>query len=593
MDGTIKKISGPLVIAKDVQNAHLFDVVKVGDTKLTGEIIEMRGELVWIQVYEDTSGLQVNEPVISTGEPLSLTLGPGVLNNIYDGILRPLTEIGKLTGIYITKGIDVPSLDNEKKWDFNATVQVGDNVIAGDIIGTVQETSSIENRITIPYSLSGEILTIDSGKFTIEEEIAQVKGSDGEIHSIKLAHKWPIRVPRPVKEKVLPTKPLITGTRVLDTFFPIAKGGVAAIPGPFGSGKSVTQQQIAKWCDAQIIIYIGCGERGNEMTDVLKEFPELVDGNTGNPLMERTVLIANTSNMPIAAREASVYTGMTLAEYYRDMGYDVALMADSTSRWAEAMREMSGRLEEMPSEGGYPAYLNTRIAQFYERAGNVVNLGTNESRGSVSVIGAISPPGGDLSEPVSQNTLGIAKVFWGLDANLASARHYPAINWLTSYSQYFESIAKPYFDSLFGSKFSESIYKATKILKEEEQLLETIKIVGTDSLSKSDRIVLKCAEILREDFLQQFAFDPIDTYTSLEKQQLMLNAIIDFKEQADNTLTQNEMINIDKLLSIDAISYLARMKNAPEDEMEKYFKKYYDGLENNLNEVSELDELED
>ena len=563
MTGSIIKISGPLVVAKDIDGARLYDVVKVGENRLTGEIIEIRGNLSWIQVYEETSGLSVDEPVVSTNEPLSVELGPGILEGIYDGIERPLDEISKVSGIYITRGIDVPALDIDKKWNFKAEVSLGDKVVSGDILGIVNETELITHKILVPPGINGEVVEIASGEFNVTEKFIKLQ-KDGNTIELGLSHRWPIRKPRPINKKFAPTAPLITGQRVFDTFFPVAKGGVAAIPGPFGSGKSVSQQQIAKWCDAQIIVYIGCGERGNEMTDVLKEFPELKDPKSGKPLMQRTVLIANTSNMPIAAREASIYTGITIAEYFRDQGYDVALMADSTSRWAEALREISGRLEEMPGEEGYPAYLTSRIAEFYERAGKVSVLGKGENYGSVSVIGAVSPPGGDLSEPVSQGTLQVTKVFWALDAALAYARHYPAVNWLTSYSRYDEDVEGYYVENI-DKDFPKFRRRSLELLQKEAELLEIIRIVGMDSLSVEDRLVLDVAKSLREDFLQQFAFDPVDTFSSLRKQFLMLKAIITFFEESLKVSNGKDDFNIETLLELEVKMKITKMKLVPEE----------------------------
>ena len=567
MTGKIVKISGPLVVAENIPSARLYDVVKVGHEKLTGEIIEIRDNRAWIQVYEETSGVSVGEDVETTGEPLSVELGPGLLKSIYDGIQRPLEEIAKLGGIFITRGINVPALNREKKWDFVAKVKKGDKVEQGDILGEVQETNLISHKIMVPPRVSGEIVEIKSGKYTVDEVVAIID-NDGKKTEVKMYQKWPIRKPRPYNEKYVPTKPLITGQRVFDTFFPLTKGGVAAIPGPFGSGKSVSQQQIAKWCDAQIIVYIGCGERGNEMTDVLKEFPELKDPNSGDPLMERTILIANTSNMPIAAREASIYTGITIAEYFRDMGLDVALMADSTSRWAEALREISGRLEEMPGEEGYPAYLTSRIAEFYERAGRVLPLGNKSNEGSVTVIGAVSPPGGDLSEPVSQGTLQVTKVFWALDSSLAYARHYPAINWLNSYSRY-DDVVEKFYDLEVNPEFSQLRRQSLELLQKEAELLEIIRIVGMDSLSVKDRLILDVAKSLREDYLQQFAFDPIDTYTSLNKQYYMLKAIITFYEVSLHIAESSDEFDIEELLDLPVKEEIVGMKLVPESEISK------------------------
>ena len=531
--GSINSISGPLVVGENIADSKLYDVVHVGNNKLIGEIIEVRGNKSWIQVYEETSGLQIGEPVVSTGMPLSVELGPGLLQGIFDGIQRPLSVIAKKSGIFIERGISANSLDRDKKWEFKPTAKLNEEVSAGDILGTVEETSIITQKILVPVGISGRIIEIKSGNFTVDQEIVTIEDSEGKKHTVTMIAKFPIRRRRPVKNKLLPKEILITGQRVFDTFFPLTKGGIAAIPGPFGSGKSVSQQQIAKWCNAQIIVYIGCGERGNEMTDVLKEFPELTDPKSGKPLMDRTVLIANTSNMPIAAREASIYTGITIAEFYRDMGYDVALMADSTSRWAEALREMSGRLEEMPGEEGYPAYLTSRIAEFYERAGLVECLQSKEEEriGSISVIGAVSPPGGDLSEPVSQSTLSVVKVFWALDASLAYARHYPSVNWLQSYSLYDET-ANKFYSKIVDPEFPELRAKALEILQKEADLLEIIRIVGMDSLSNTDKVLLDTAKSLREDYLQQIAFDKVDTFSSIDKQYGMLKTILYFHDQA-------------------------------------------------------------
>lgn len=525
--GTITKISGPLVIASGMTGTRMYDVVKIGEEKLVGEIIKLVGDEASIQVYENTTGLAPGDPVYSTGMPLSVELGPGVLKSIYDGVQRPLLQIEKVAqSPFISRGIDVPGLDRETKWDFVATVNDGEPVQPGDVIGTVAETELIEHKIMIPPGVSGKISGIKSGKFTVDEVIATVDGTE-----IKLMQKWPIRVPRPYKTKLNPNVPLVTGTRIFDTFFPIVKGGAGCIPGPFGAGKTVTQQSLARLCDAQVIVYIGCGERGNEMTEVLVEFPELKDPGTGKPLMERTTLIANTSNMPVAAREASIYTGITIAEYYRDMGYNVALMADSTSRWAEALREISGRLEEMPGEEGYPAYLGSRTAAFYERAGIVDCLGEDDRVGSLSVIGAVSPPGGDLSEPVTQNTLRVTKVFWGLDAGLANRRHFPAINWLNSYSLYNDNV-EDYGRKNYGPDWPELKKAAMGILQEEASLQEIVKLVGLDALSSKEQVTLDTAKSLREDYLQQFAFDEVDGYTPPKRMYLMLKTILGFHEAA-------------------------------------------------------------
>lgn len=528
--GIITKVAGPLVIAEGMRDADMFDVVRVSSQRLIGEIIEMHGDRASIQVYEETSGLGPGEIVESTGAPLSVELGPGLIGSIYDGIQRPLNEIMKVAGTNLKRGVDVPSLDHKKKWHFTPLVKKGDTVAAGDTLGTVQETHAVLHRILVPNKTGGVVESISEGDFTIDETVAVLKTDKGNVE-INMCTKWPVRVGRPYKRKLSPDILLTTGQRPIDTLFPLAKGGVAAVPGPFGSGKTVVQHQLAKWAAADIIVYIGCGERGNEMTDVLNEFPELKDPRTGNSLMERTVLIANTSDMPVAAREASIYTGITIAEYFRDMGYTVALMADSTSRWAEALREMSGRLEEMPGEEGYPAYLGSRLAQFYERAGRVIVNGSEDTEGALSVIGAVSPPGGDISEPVSQATLRIVKVFWGLDANLAYKRHFPAINWLTSYSLYTDRLAD-WFSKNAAPDFMELRGKLMTLLQEESELQEIVNLVGMDALSAPDRLKLETSRSIREDYLHQNAFDPTDTYTSLGKQVLMMRAILAYYDKA-------------------------------------------------------------
>nr|WP_300089800.1 V-type ATP synthase subunit A [Sedimentibacter sp.] len=527
--GRVVKISGPLVIAEGMKEADMFDVVRVSEQGLIGEIIEMRGDKASIQVYEETAGLAPGAPVVTTGAQLSVELGPGLIETIYDGIQRPLEEIRKIAGPNIARGVQVPSLNREKKWEFVPVAKAGDKVQAGDIIGTVQETIVVQQKIMVPYGISGTIEEIKSGSFTVEETVCVVKKDNGEKVNLTMMQKWPVRKGRPYKEKLVPERPLVTGQRVIDTMFPISKGGVAAVPGPFGSGKTVVQHQLAKWADAEIVVYIGCGERGNEMTDVLMEFPELKDPRTGESLMKRTVLIANTSDMPVAAREASIYTGITIAEYFRDMGYSVALMADSTSRWAEALREMSGRLEEMPGEEGYPAYLASRLAQFYERAGRVISLGSEGREGTLSAIGAVSPPGGDISEPVSQATLRIVKVFWALDAQLAYKRHFPAINWLNSYSLYVDRLNK-WFDENVARNWSELRAETMKLLQEEAELNEIVQLVGVDSLSVDDRLKLEATRSIREDYLHQNAFHEVDTYTSLEKQYKLLTLILKYYE---------------------------------------------------------------
>lgn len=564
--GRIIKISGPLVIAEGMESADMYDVVRVGKKRLIGEIIEMRGDKASIQVYEETSGLAPGEEVESLGEPLSVELGPGLIENIFDGIERPLKDLVESSGDFITRGVEVASLDRSKKWNFVPCVKAGSTVCAGDIIGTVQENVVIEHRIMVPFGVEGELQEIYSGEFTIDETIAKVKLKDGTIKDVTMLQKWPVRRGRPYKQKLAPDEPMITGQRVIDTFFPVAKGGTACVPGPFGSGKTVVQHQLAKWADAQIVVYIGCGERGNEMTDVLMEFPELHDPKTGQPLMKRTVLIGNTSNMPVAAREASIYTGITIAEYFRDMGYSVALMADSTSRWAEALREMSGRLEEMPGEEGYPAYLTSRLAQFYERSGRFNCLGSDDREGTLTVIGAVSPPGGDLSEPVTQATLKIVKVFWGLDAQLAYKRHFPAINWLTSYSLYQDQVGDYIQKSGFPG-WTDMVTEAMGILQEEDGLQEIVSLVGIDSLSEKDRLTLESARTIREDYLHQNAFHDVDTYTSLDKQSKMLNVILKFNRLGQEALKDGAYLS--RILQLPVREKIARMKYIPEQELNK------------------------
>ncbi len=553
--GTITKVSGPLVVAKGMEGASIYEVVKVGKEGLAGEIIEMREGEASIQVYEETSGVGPGEIVERTGKQLSVKLGPGLLTSIYDGIQRPLDAIADKEGDFIPRGVEVPALDESKKWDFEPKVKKGEKVTAGRVLGIVEETKTITHKVMVPPGLEGELVSIEKGSFNVTETVAEIKTENGK-KEIKMAHDWPIRSPRPTDKKLLPSTPLVTGQRVIDTFFPVAKGGAASVPGPFGSGKTVIQHQLAKWSDADVIIFIGCGERGNEMTEVLQEFPELEDPKTGNPLMERTVLIANTSNMPVAAREASVYTGITIAEYFRDMGLDVALMADSTSRWAEALREMSARLEEMPGEEGYPAYLGSRIAAFYERAGQVKCLGKNEE-GSLTVIGAVSPPGGDLSEPVTQNTLRTTKVFWSLDDELANARHFPAIDWLSSYSLYTEDLSD-YLNKEVGKNFIKNRKEAMKILSKEEELEEIVRLVGFEALSGKDKLVMETAKLLREDFLMQNAFDDIDTYSSLEKQSDMLGAIMDFHAKGRKMIEDGE--DVKKVLNMDERKKVSEIK---------------------------------
>ena len=554
--GKIKKVAGPLVIAEGMRDANMYDVVRVSNQRLIGEIIEMHGDQASVQVYEETSGLKPGEPVESTDMPLSVELGPGLITSIYDGIQRPLDDIMKIAGNNLKRGVEVPSLKRDKKWNFVPVLQAGDKVEPGDVFGTVQETIVVQQKIMIPYGVSGTIIEIKAGEFTVEQVVAVVETDKGE-KELTMMQKWPVRKERPYKEKLPLDMPLITGQRVVDTFFPIAKGGVAAVPGPFGSGKTVIQHQLAKWAEADIVVYIGCGERGNEMTDVLNEFPELKDPKTGQSLMERTVLIANTSDMPVAAREASIYTGITIAEYFRDMGYSVALMADSTSRWAEALREMSGRLQEMPGEEGYPAYLGSRLAQFYERAGKVVSLGKEGRTGSLSVIGAVSPPGGDISEPVSQATLRIVKVFWGLDSALAYKRHFPAINWLTSYSLYTDSMGK-WFDDNVSDQWMGYRQRLMGLLQDEAELEEIVKMVGMDALSAEDRLKMEAARSIREDFLHQNSFHEVDTYTSLRKQFLMMELVIGFYDYSLEAL--KEGASIQKLISMAVREKIGRFK---------------------------------
>ena len=566
--GVIKKVAGPLVIASGMRDANMFDVVRVSEQRLIGEIIEMHGDEASIQVYEETSGLGPGEPVESMEVPMSVELGPGLITSIYDGIQRPLDDIMKVSGNNLKRGVEVPSLKRNLKWEFVPTAKVGDEVEAGDVIGTVQETIVVQQKIMVPYGIKGTIKEIKAGEFTVEETVAVVETAEGD-KELTLMQKWPVRKGRPYKKKLSPDMPLVTGQRVIDTFFPLAKGGVAAVPGPFGSGKTVIQHQLAKWAEADIVVYIGCGERGNEMTDVLNEFPELKDPKTGQSLMQRTVLIANTSDMPVAAREASIYTGITIAEYFRDMGYSVALMADSTSRWAEALREMSGRLEEMPGEEGYPAYLGSRLAQFYERAGHVISLGKEEREGALSVIGAVSPPGGDISEPVSQATLRIVKVFWGLDSALAYKRHFPAINWLKSYSLYLDDMEK-WFNGQVAEDWMEGRQKMMTLLQEEAELEEIVKMVGMDALSPSDRLKMEAARSIREDFLHQNSFHEVDTYTSLKKQHMMMVLVNEFFDRATDALKDGA--SLQKLISMPVREQIGRFKYVTEDKLDEEFK---------------------
>ena len=567
--GVIKKVAGPLVIAEGMRDANMFDVVRVSKQRLIGEIIEMHGDEASIQVYEETSGLGPGEPVESMEVPMSVELGPGLITSIYDGIQRPLDDIMKVSGNNLKRGVEVPSLKRDLKWEFVPTAKVGDEVEAGDVIGTVQETVLVQQKIMVPYGVKGTIKEIKAGEFTVEEVVAVVETEKGD-RELTLMQKWPVRRGRPYKKKLPPEMPLVTGQRVVDTFFPIAKGGVAAVPGPFGSGKTVIQHQLAKWAEADIVVYIGCGERGNEMTDVLNEFPELKDPKTGQPLMQRTVLIANTSDMPVAAREASIYTGITIAEYFRDMGYSVALMADSTSRWAEALREMSGRLEEMPGEEGYPAYLGSRLAQFYERAGHVISLGKDGREGALSVIGAVSPPGGDTSEPVSQATLRIVKVFWGLDSALAYKRHFPAINWLNSYSLYLDDMEK-WFNGNVASDWMEGRQKMMTLLQEEAELEEIVKMVGMDALSPGDRLKMEAARSIREDFLHQNSFHEVDTYTSLKKQHMMMLLVNAFYDRAVQALAEGA--SLQKLISMPVREQIGRFKYVREDALDEEYRK--------------------
>ena len=580
--GTIKKVAGPLVIAQGMRDANMFDVVRVSSQRLIGEIIEMHGDEASVQVYEETSGLGPGEPVESMEVPLSVELGPGLIASIYDGIQRPLDDIMKATGSNnLKRGVEVPSLKRDKKWEFVPAVQAGDEVEAGDILGTVQETVVVVQKIMVPYGVKGTVKEIKGGEFTVEEAVAVIATQEGD-RELTMMQKWPVRKGRPYLKKLPPETPLVTGQRVVDSFFPIAKGGVAAVPGPFGSGKTVIQHQLAKWAEADIVVYIGCGERGNEMTDVLNEFPELKDPKTGYSLMERTVLIANTSDMPVAAREASIYTGITIAEYFRDMGYSVALMADSTSRWAEALREMSGRLEEMPGEEGYPAYLGSRLAQFYERAGHVVCLGKDGREGALSAIGAVSPPGGDISEPVSQATLRIVKVFWGLDSSLAAKRHFPAINWLTSYSLYVDSMGK-WFDEHVADEWMQSRQKMMSLLQEESELDEIVKMVGMDALSPSDRLKMEAARSIREDFLHQNSFHEIDTYTSLRKQFLMMKLVLAFYEESQKAL--NDGASSGGLIKMAVKERIGRFKYTTEDKIETEYQAVLEQLAKEIADV--------
>ena len=584
MSGTIVKVSGPLVVASGMADANVSDVVRVGEQRLVGEILNMTGENASIQVYEETSGIGPGAKVEAMGMPLSVELGPGMLDNIYDGIQRPLPEIKAIAGDVIARGMDVPALNRTKKWDFVAVAKVGDAVKAGDVLGTVQETTAILHKIMVPNGVSGIVEKILPGEHTVDEVVAVVKDEKGKEHELTMIQRWPVRVARPYAKKFVPSRPMNSGQRIIDTLFPIAKGGTAAGPGPFGSGKTVVQHQLAKWSDVDIVVYIGCGERGNEMTDVLMEFPELKDPRNGEPLMKRTVLIANTSDMPVAAREASIYTGITIAEYFRDMGYDVAVLADSTSRWAEALREMSGRLEEMPGEEGYPAYLASRIAQFYERAGCVQCLGADERQGSVTAIGAVSPPGGDISEPVSQATMRIVKVFWALDSNLAYARHFPAINWLTSYSLYVDTLA-PWYNEQFGDRYMKNRARTMSILQQEDELQEIVRLVGQDALSPEDRLTMETAKSIREDFLQQNAFVDEDAYSSYAKQYKLLDTILVYDDLCRAALKQGA--NMNALFKIPAREKLGYAKMTAPDQFEAEYAQIVTDMEAQIQAVIE------
>ena len=573
--GRIQSVAGPLVVAKDMRGCEMYEVVRVGEEGLMGETIKLIRDLAYIQVYEDTTGLKPGEEVVRTGAPVSVELGPGIITSFYDGIQRPLLEIKNLAGDYITRGINVPSLDPEKKWDFMPTAKKGDELVEGDYLGEVQESKVILHKVMVPPGIHGRVLEIKSGSFTVDEVIA-ILDDGGERKELTMKQRWPVRIGRPLKEKLDPEVPLLTGQRIYDTFFPIAKGGTAAIPGGFGTGKTVSQHQLAKWADSQVVVYVGCGERGNEMTEVLLTFPELDDPNTGEKLMERSTLIANTSNMPVAAREASIYTGVTIAEYYRDMGYDVALMADSTSRWAEALREISGRLEEMPGEEGFPAYLGTRLADFYERAGRVVTLGKEKRFGSVSIIGAVSPPGGDFSEPVAQNTLRVVSAFWALDTNLADRRHFPAINWLTSYSLYLDFV-RPWYDENVGKEFQTLRGEMMALLEKEAELQEIVQLVGQDALPESDRAFLDVARMIREDFLQQHAYHEIDSYCSKEKQYLMLKIIMKFYQEVNKAIASGIMAS--RTAAVKVKDEIARMKYTPNQDFAQRYEELIKAIE--------------
>ncbi|EFW06796.1 V-type ATP synthase subunit alpha [Streptococcus anginosus 1_2_62CV] len=566
--GKIIKVSGPLVVASGMQEANIQDICRVGNLGLIGEIIEMRRDEASIQVYEETSGLGPGEPVETTGSPLSVELGPGLISQMFDGIQRPLARFQTVTqSDFLVRGVQLPHLNRETKWDFVPCLEIGTEVTAGDILGTVQETTLVAHRILVPIGVSGRVTKIEAGSYTVEQPVYEIEQADGSVFVGSLMQKWPVRRGRPFDQKLIPEESLVTGQRVIDTFFPVTKGGAAAVPGPFGAGKTVVQHQVAKFANVDIVIYVGCGERGNEMTDVLNEFPELIDPTTGQSIMQRTVLIANTSNMPVAAREASIYTGITIAEYFRDMGYSVAIMADSTSRWAEALREMSGRLEEMPGDEGYPAYLGSRIAEYYERAGRVKTLGSDEREGSITAIGAVSPPGGDISEPVTQNTLRIVKVFWGLDAQLAQRRHFPAINWLSSYSLYLDEVGQ-YINQHEQLAWSEKVTKAMNILQKESELQEIVRLVGLDSLSEKDRLTMNTAKMIREDYLQQNAFDEVDTYTSFKKQVALLTNILTFDEEANRALNLGAYFTEIMNGTVELRDRIARSKFIPEERLD-------------------------
>ncbi|MHB8372551.1 MAG: V-type ATP synthase subunit A [Thermoplasmataceae archaeon] len=579
--GIIIRVSGPVVIAEGIENQRMYDVVKVGDMGLVGEIIKISGDQATVQVYEDTTGIRPGEPIESTGKPLSVELGPGLLKSIYDGIQRPLDVIREKTGDFIRRGYTAPPLDQTKKWDFVPVASKGQKVKQGDIIGQVQETSLILHKIMIPWGVSGEIMEISSGSFTILETVAKIKGPSG-IVDISLRQEWPVRTSRRVQGKLPPLIPLITGQRVIDSLFPVAKGGTVAVPGPFGSGKTVVQHQLSKWADSDIVVYVGCGERGNEMTEILTTFPELQDPKSGKPLMERTILIANTSNMPVAAREASIYTGITIAEYYRDMGYGIALMADSTSRWAEALREISGRLEEMPGEEGYPAYLGRRLSEFYERSGNSRVFGTPERIGSITIVGAVSPPGGDISEPVSQNTLRVTRVFWALDASLASRRHFPSINWLNSYSLY-QSELLPWFSKNVSEKWPEIYRNSMSILQKEAELQEVVQLVGYDALPDREKVVLDTARMIREDFLQQSAFDEIDQFCSMQKQYLMLQSILHLGEKEDEAVLKGASMN--SIQQMKCRNMISRMKEVKDSDFQKYHDELKEAIDTEITDI--------